>query len=68
MAKLLQVTTKRVLEMVNAGIIPAHRLPGMRQFRYFRQSILDLITANPFVPGEFHDEEAEETGSVNAER
>jgi excisionase family DNA binding protein len=67
-AQMLQLTTKSVLDMVNAGILPAHRLPGMRQFRFFRQAILDAVAANPFVPGELRDEDAEETGTVTAER
>lgn len=67
-AKLLQLNPRRVVELVNAGFIPAHRLPGMRQYRFFRQKVLDAVAANPVVPGEAHDEDAEQTGTVNAER
>ncbi len=67
-AALLQVTPKLVIEMVNAGLIPAYRLPGMRQYRFFRQRILDVIEANPVVFGEPDDEGAETTGVVNGER
>ncbi len=67
-AKMLQLTPKRVLDLVNAGILPAHRLPGMRQFRFFRQAILDAFAANPVGPGEASVEDAEDTDTVNAER
>ena len=67
-AKLLQLNPRTLVELVNAGLIPAFRVPGMRQYRFFRQKVLDAVAANPVVPGEAHDEEAEQTGTVNAER
>ena len=66
-AKLLQVTPKRVLELVNVGVIPAHRLPGMH-YRYFRQRILDAFAENPVLPGEVEVGGPKATGTVNAER
>ena len=67
-SKLLQLNPRTVLDLVKAGLLPAHRVPGMSQFRFFRQKVLDAVAANPVVAGEAYDEDAEETGTVNAER
>ena len=65
-AQLLHITPKQVLLYVQNGTIKAHRLPGMRQYLYWRQDIIDLIDASVVKPDEAHDEREE--NPLNAER
>lgn len=65
-AQLLHITPKQVILYVQNGRIKAHRLPGMRQYLFWRQDIIDLIEASVVKPEDAGDEGAAET--VNAER
>lgn len=65
-AQLLHVTPKQVISYVQAGRIKAHRLPGMRQYLFWRQDIIDLIEASVVRP-EDADEETK-TKALSAEQ
>ena len=62
-AQLLHMSTKQILVYVQDGRIKAHRLPGMRQYLFWRKDIIDLIEASVVRPEEA-DEEVE--GKINA--
>ena len=51
-AQLLHITPKQVILYVQNGRIKAHRLPGMRQYLFWRQDIIDLIEASVVKPDE----------------
>ncbi len=51
-AQLLHITPKQVILYVQNGRIKAHRLPGMRQYLFWRQDIIDLIEASVVKPEE----------------
>ena len=51
-AQLLHITPKQVLLYVQDGRIKAHRLPGMRQYLFWRKDIYDLIEASVVKPEE----------------
>lgn len=42
-AQMLHVTPKQVLTFVQTGRLKAHRLPGTRQYLFWRHEIIDLI-------------------------
>ena len=64
-AQILHMTPKQVLLYVRDGTIKAHRLPGMRQYLYWRKDIVELINANVVQPEDTDDDEEE---TLNAER
>lgn len=70
-AQLLHLTPKRVLQMIQSGALKAHRLPGTRQYLFWRQDIYDLVEASVVRPEDAAPEEedaagAEESGAVSA--
>ena len=58
-AQILHITPKQVLLYVRDGTIKAHRLPGMRQYLYWRKEIIDLIEANVVQPEDADDVQEE---------
>lgn len=64
-AQLLHVVPKTVIHLVNTGILQAHRIPGTRQYLFFRQAVMDLIAESAIEPGEA---DPDEVGPITAER
>ena len=62
-AQLLHMSPKQILLYVQDGRIKAHRLPGMRQYLFWRQDIIDLIEASVVRPDEA---DVEVEGKINA--
>lgn len=46
-AQLLQLNIDYVRKLSREGVLPAHKLPGGRTFRYFRQEVLDWLRDQP---------------------
>lgn len=46
-ARLLALNIDYVRKLSRDGIIPAHRLPGGRTFRYFKDEIVDWLRSQP---------------------
>ena len=63
-AQLLHVTPKTVIKFVQDGTLTAHRLPGTRQFLFWRREIVRLIDASVVKPGDIDVKEARKT--INA--
>lgn len=70
-AQLLHVTPKVVIRYVQDGKVKAHRLPGTRQYLFWRQDIIDLIEGSVVSPAEISpaddETEAAPAAPVNAE-
>ena len=49
-AQMLHITSKAVIALVQAGRLKAHRVPGTRQYLFWRQEIIDLIDASVVKP------------------
>lgn len=65
-AQLLHVTPKTVMKFVQDGRLIAHRLPGTRQYLFWRHDILQLIEASVVKPddmGSDVDAEAHRTAT-----
>lgn len=45
--ELLGMHVDTVRRLSRDGTIPAHRVPGGRQFRYFRDEVLEWLRAQP---------------------
>jgi excisionase family DNA binding protein len=54
-ARLLNLNLDYVRKLSREGVLPAHRLPGGRTFRYFKDEVLDWLRAQP-VHGDDADE------------
>ena len=67
-AQLLHMVPKQVILYVRDGRIKAHRLPGMRQYLFWRQDIMDLIEASVVKPDDAEDAEAEVTEAKTKRR
>lgn len=50
-AQLLQLNIDYVRKLSRDGVLPAHKLPGGRTFRYFRQEVLDWLRDQPVGAG-----------------
>ncbi|MGH8886569.1 MAG: helix-turn-helix domain-containing protein [Egibacteraceae bacterium] len=59
-ARLLNLNLDYVRKLSREGVLPAHRLPGGRTFRYFKDEVLDWLRAQPV-----HDD-ADEAGHRRA--
>lgn len=46
-ARLLGLNIDYVRRLSREGVIPAHRIPGGRSFRYLKDEILDWLRAQP---------------------
>ena len=46
-ASLLRLNVDYVRKLSRDGVLPAHRLPGGRAFRYFKGEVLDWMRAQP---------------------
>ncbi len=46
-ARLLNLNLDYVRKLSREGVLPAHRLPGGRTFRYFKDEVLDWLRAQP---------------------
>lgn len=46
-AKLLKLNIDYVRKKSREGVIPCHRLPAGRAFRYFRREVLDWLRSLP---------------------
>lgn len=46
-ARLLSLNIDYVRKLSREGVIPAHRLPGGRTFRYLKDEILDWLRRQP---------------------
>jgi excisionase family DNA binding protein len=55
-ARLLNLNLDYVRKLSREGVLPAHRLPGGRTFRYFKDEVLDWLRAQP-VHGDDVDEQ-----------
>ena len=55
-AALLQLNIDYVRKLSREGVLPAHRLPQGRTFRYLKDEILDWLRSQPV--GEFRTGEA----------
>jgi excisionase family DNA binding protein len=60
-ARLLNLNLDYVRKLSREGVLPAHRLPGGRTFRYFKDEVLDWLRAQPV-----HDSDADEMGHRRA--
>lgn len=46
-ARLLNLNIDYVRKLSRQGVLPAHRLPGGRTFRYFKDEVLDWLREQP---------------------
>lgn len=46
-ARLLNLNIDYVRKLSRKGVLPAHRLPGGRTFRYFKDEVLDWLRDQP---------------------
>lgn len=46
-AELLKLSPDYVRRLSREGVLPCHRLPGGRSFRYFRTEVLDWLRSMP---------------------
>lgn len=46
-ARLLNLNIDYVRKLSRQGVLPAHRLPGGRAFRYFKDEVLDWLREQP---------------------
>lgn len=46
-ARLLNLNIDYVRKLSRTGVLPAHRLPGGRTFRYFKDEVLDWLREQP---------------------
>jgi excisionase family DNA binding protein len=58
-ARMLNLNLDYVRKLSREGVLPAHRLPGGRTFRYFKDEVLDWLRAQPV----HSDDESEDQDS-----
>ena len=46
-ARLLQLNIDYVRKLSRSGVLPAHKLPGGRTFRYLKDEVLDWLRLQP---------------------
>lgn len=46
-AQLLRLNVDYVRKLSREGVLPAHRLPGGRTFRYFKDEVLEWMRGQP---------------------
>ena len=46
-ARLLRLNVDYVRKLSREGVLPAHKLPGGRTFRYFRGEVLEWLRRQP---------------------
>lgn len=46
-ADLLQMNIDTVRRLSREGVLPAHRLPGGRSFKYLKDEVIDWLRAQP---------------------
>lgn len=46
-ARLLGFNIDYVRKLAREGVLPAHRLPGGRTFRFFKEEVLDWLRSQP---------------------
>ncbi|HWB70755.1 MAG TPA: helix-turn-helix domain-containing protein [Egibacteraceae bacterium] len=46
-ARLLNLNIDYVRKLSREGVLPAHRLPGGRTFRFFKDEVLDWLRSQP---------------------
>lgn len=61
-ARLLNLNIDYVRKLSRQGVLPAHRLPGGRTFRYFKDEVLDWLREQPV----HHQDTAEAQGTPQA--
>lgn len=57
-ARLLGLNIDYVRRLSREGVIPAHRIPGGRSFRYLKDEIIDWLRAQPATMDEPSDAQA----------
>lgn len=62
--ELLHVGARTVLNMAADGRLRASRLPGTRQYNFFREDVIRVLDHNLVRPGEMDVEEAAEEAAV----
>jgi excisionase family DNA binding protein len=58
-AELLQLNVDYVRKLSREGVLPGHRIPGGRTFRFFPDEVLEWLRAQPA----HHDETRTDEGS-----
>ncbi len=66
-AQMLHVSTRSVLKFIQDGVVPAHRLPGTRQFLFWRRDIIGVINASVVNPSDVADTDADDRSVTGAE-
>lgn len=66
-AQMLHVSTPRVHTFIQQGLLPAHRLPGTRQFLFWRSDVVAVINASRVNPADVSDSDAEDRSVTGAE-
>ncbi len=64
--ELLHIGPRTVLAMAADGRLKASRLPGTRQYNFFREDIIRVLDQNMVLPGEMDLDEAVEEPVVEA--
>lgn len=54
-ARLLNLNIDYVRRLSREGVIPAHRIPGGRSFRYLKDEIIDWLRSQPATMEERED-------------
>ena len=54
-AQLLHMSTRRVHILVQSGHLKAHKIPGTRQYLFWRHELIDLINASVVDPADADD-------------
>lgn len=57
-AELLDMNIDTVRRLSREGVLPAHRVPGGRTYKYLKDEVIDWLRAQPA-----HNPAEEETGS-----
>lgn len=52
LADLLSASDQVIRTLAREGIIPSHRAPGARKFRFLRHEIFEWLVENRYEPGE----------------
>lgn len=58
LARLLHLNVDYVRKLTRRGQLPARRLPGGREFRYFKDEVLAWLQRQPLAGGEDPDDPA----------
>jgi excisionase family DNA binding protein len=66
-AQLLHLSTRSVLNFIQDGVLPAHRLPGTRQFLIWRRDVVAVVEASRVNPADVADSDADDRSVTGAE-